>query len=158
MSACSRCGTDDRNASGKCRECRRNEQRRYVAKPNGRANHTMASRKHRNTDPIRHWLSNMRWRAKKEGRPFDLTAEDIVVPDRCPLLGIPLVRSSGLGAKPNSPSVDKVIPELGYVRGNVRVISYLANAMKNSATPDQLRTFAANVPAYLESVPRFIME
>ena len=42
-----------------------------------------------------------------------------------------------------SPSVDRIDPTKGYVRGNVRVISYLANRMKSNATVDQLVRFSA---------------
>lgn len=78
-------------------------------------------------------LSRAKNRARKLGIPFDLTAEDVVVPPSCPVLGIPLT----VGLKifnDNSPSLDRVKPELGYVRGNVVVVSYRANRIKNNAT------------------------
>lgn len=52
------------------------------------------------------------------------------------------------GAKihaPNSPTLDRKEPRKGYVKGNVRVISFLANSMKRDATPEQLRAFAITV-------------
>jgi hypothetical protein len=45
--------------------------------------------------------------------------------------------------------LDKIIPELGYVKGNVRIISTLANTMKSNATKDQLLTFAKNIESYM---------
>lgn len=42
----------------------------------------------------------------------------------------------------DSPSIDKVIPELGYVRGNVWVISNKANRIKNNATLEELKLFS----------------
>ena len=45
--------------------------------------------------------------------------------------------------------MDKIIPELGYVKGNVRIISTLANTMKSNATKDQLLTFAKNIESYM---------
>ncbi|ATW58338.1 putative HNH endonuclease [Pseudomonas phage ventosus] len=86
-------------------------------------------------------LKSARHRAAKAGVPFDLTAEDIVIPEHCPVFGVPLETASG-AAKQNSPSLDKIIPELGYVKGNVQVISNLANVMKHDATPEQLIMFA----------------
>lgn len=38
----------------------------------------------------------------------------------------------------NSPSIDKVDPELGYIKGNIRVISFKANRMKQDNTKEQL--------------------
>jgi len=80
-----------------------------------------------------------RRRAQKRGLPFDLIVEDINVPRFCPALGIPLYRASGRRAQgPNSPTLDRITPELGYVRGNVRVISSRANQIKSDATPAEL--------------------
>lgn len=88
-------------------------------------------------------LRSAKHRAKRADMPFDLTKEDIVIPEFCPVLGMKLVCNAGTGsAKQDSPSLDKIIPELGYVRGNVQVISYLANVMKHDATPEQMLKFA----------------
>ena len=38
----------------------------------------------------------------------------------------------------DSPSIDRLIPELGYIKGNVNVISLRANIIKNNATKDEL--------------------
>jgi len=81
-------------------------------------------------------LSCVKYRAKKAGVPFNLELSDIVIPAVCPVLNIP-IRKSERAIAENSPSMDKIFPELGYVKGNVRVISQLANVMKNSATLEQ---------------------
>ena len=41
-----------------------------------------------------------------------------------------------------SPSLDRIDPNKGYVKGNVQVISRLANIMKSNASPEELRAFA----------------
>lgn len=64
-----------------------------------------------------------------------------IAPEKCPVFGETLTK----GTKDMhiwSPSVDKIIPEKGYVRGNIQVISWFANAMKRDATPKQLVKFA----------------
>ena len=84
-------------------------------------------------------LRAARRRAVRRALPFDLTADDIVIPAFCPVLGIPLFRAIGAAAQgPNSPTLDRVVPDLGYVRGNVRVISSRANQIKSDATPSEL--------------------
>jgi len=80
-------------------------------------------------------------RAKKRGVPFDLTVEDIVIPSHCPCLNIPLKK--GIGERTdNSPSIDCIIPELGYVKTNVQVISWRANHLKSDGTREELRKVA----------------
>ena len=82
---------------------------------------------------------------KRRGVPFDITMKDIDIPTHCPLLGIELTCTVGEGRLDSTMSLDRIIPELGYVKGNVRIISDLANRMKNSASPEQLKTFALNI-------------
>lgn len=98
-------------------------------------------RKNWHKNPEKHILGGARARAAKLGIPFDLTVEDITPPEYCPVLGIKLER--GRENRLNSPSVDRIIPELGYVRGNVIVVSMLANMIKTCATVDQLKAVAS---------------
>ena len=85
-------------------------------------------------------FSSIKGRARNKGIPFNLTLEDFEnIPDVCPILGIPLERNFGKGfSSHNSPSMDKIIPERGYVKGNVIIISTLANRIKQDATPEQI--------------------
>lgn len=85
-------------------------------------------------------------RAYRDGTPFDLRPSDIEIPDHCPVLGIPLVVGRGrIGL--DSPTLDRINPSLGYVVGNVMVISNRANRLKSNASVAELRA----VLAYLES-------
>lgn len=90
-------------------------------------------------------LVNAKSTAKKRGIPFDISVEDFEIPKECPLLNIPLTCSVGEGRLDSTMSLDRILPELGYVKGNVRIVSDLANRMKNSASPEQLVTFAKNI-------------
>lgn len=101
------------------------------------------AREHFKNNPDLYLYWSVKGRANRSGLPFDLEKSDIVIPSHCPVLGIPLFRNTG-GKRPtaNSPSVDRIIPELGYVKGNIQVISQRANVMKNDASPDELRKFA----------------
>ena len=81
--------------------------------------------------------SGAKHRALKEGIAFDIDPSDVVIPLLCPVLGL-LLDLSGGQRRNTSPSLDKVIPSLGYVKGNVRVISWRANRLKNDGTLDEL--------------------
>ena len=48
----------------------------------------------------------------------------------------------GRGGKPNSLSLDRINNDLGYIPGNIQVISLLANQMKSIANKAQLIRFA----------------
>jgi hypothetical protein len=69
--------------------------------------------------------------AKQDGREFNLDEDDITIPEICPILEIPL-KYSTKGITHNSPSLDRVDNTKGYVKGNVRVISYKANSVKSN--------------------------
>jgi len=45
-------------------------------------------------------------------------------------------------SKASSPSLDKIIPSLGYVVGNVQWLSKKANGMKQDASFQELEKFA----------------
>lgn len=81
-------------------------------------------------------------RAKNAGIEFDLTEEDIVIPERCPILGVILERGTDGRASPNSPSVDRIDSTKGYVRGNIAVMSYRANVIKNDGNAAEHRLIA----------------
>lgn len=89
-------------------------------------------------------LAHARRRAKAEGVAYDLRVEDIVIPATCPCLGIPLVRGT-ISHGPGSPTLDRKRPELGYTRGNVWIVSYRANRIKNDASPEELLRIATAV-------------
>lgn len=81
-------------------------------------------------------------RAKKRGLDFNITLEDIVIPEYCPILGIKIQNSSASGGAFDSVSLDRINSSKGYVKGNIMVVSRLANMMKSSANNEQLLTFA----------------
>jgi len=86
----------------------------------------------------------VRSRAKKYDIPFNLTVDDIVIPSHCPILDIPLIPGKGK-LHDGSPTVDKINPQLGYVKGNVRVISFKANRLKSDMDAQILRRILAYI-------------
>lgn len=89
-------------------------------------------------------LYGARQRAKAVGVPCTITEQDIELPTHCPVLGYALrvYRGCGKGPRNDSPTLDKIIPALGYVPGNVLVVSQKANRLKNQLSPEQLSLFA----------------
>jgi len=87
-------------------------------------------------------------RARLNNIPFDLNYTDIIIPKLCPILEIPIFKGEKKHT-PNSPTLDRLVPELGYVKGNVRVISYKANAMKSDASIQEIEKFSKNVISYI---------
>lgn len=91
--------------------------------------------------PERTILVAARYRAKKKNLPFNLVLEDIVIPDFCPVSGIKLNKNINR-LKDDSPSLDRVIPEKGYVKNNIIIVSQRVNAIKRDALPKELRQIA----------------
>ncbi len=83
-------------------------------------------------------------RAKKHNIPFTITQEHIQIPAHCPVLGMPLRPGKGR-AHCGSPTLDRIIPTVGYVPGNVRVISFRANQLKSNGSARELRQVAEDL-------------
>jgi hypothetical protein len=83
-------------------------------------------------------LASAKARAKYQGIPFELTLDDIFIPQVCPALGIPLQKGQG-ALHAGSPTLDRIDNSKGYVKGNVHVISSKANTMKSNGSIQELR-------------------
>ena len=89
---------------------------------------------------LRKYLNNARGRAKRDNLPFDITYEylESIATDECPVYGIMFEwGTSNLGrgkTKENCPTLDRIVPDKGYVKGNVAFISYKANRIKDNGT------------------------
>jgi hypothetical protein len=86
-------------------------------------------------------VSHARTRANRDNVPFDIDVEYMygLIPrdGLCPILKQPMVSNTRY-----TMSIDKIIPEKGYTKGNVQIISMRANQMKNDATASELKLFA----------------
>jgi len=113
----------------------------------------------RNISPS-YWLINKiatcKQRAKKMGVPFDLTRDYLLKvmgydygdywdkeKEYCPALEKPYdFYGEGHGGKPLSKSLDRIIPEKGYTKGNVRFIARKTNGVLLDTTPEELLQIA----------------
>lgn len=106
--------------------------------------HKLHDAKRRTSDPlyyVKKIYGELKRRSVSRKVPFDLSLEDVLpVPQVCPVLGVPMLPGSG---HDYTPSLDKVIPSLGYVRGNVVWMSNRANRIKNDATLEELTSVTA---------------
>lgn len=109
------------------------------------------SRKNHTNKRSDHLYYRAKDRANKQGIPFTISKQDVVIPEFCPILGVKLF-SGSMKERNNSPSLDRIIPELGYVLGNIAVISHLANRIKNTGTAEEHRKIADWMESHLSQV------
>lgn len=88
-----------------------------------------------------------RSRAKVKGLFFNLDLDDVIIPKKCPLLNIDLCRGVNRVAD-TSPTLDRIRPEYGYIKGNVLIISQRANRIKNNSNSVELRKIADALEYY----------
>ena len=130
------------------KQVRRNHYNRYPEK------HRARRIKH-GEDWVRKILYTIKSRAKSKGIDFNLEHGDIELPTHCPILGVELKKVHGasgkVGYRPNAPSVDRIDPNKGYVKGNVRVISSRANLLKNNAEVWELEKVLEDLKCHKKS-------
>ena len=123
------------------RRSNRNYQRRRIAA-------AKAGLRPPDMTPKRDWVRTAITRARRRALysfiPFSLVREDLSLPKDCPICGISFVYKPQV----NSPSrraaatLDRIIPHLGYVAGNVAIICYRCNTIKQDATAQEIRRVA----------------
>jgi RNase P subunit RPR2 len=136
-----------------CSECNKvlsNSQKKSIRseKDESYRNKVKEQKHQSNIRNIRHLLwKRAKDRAIQKGYDFTIEESDIIIPNKCPLLEIPL-EYGRRGKYENAPSLDRIDNTKGYIKGNVWVISKKANSMKNSATFEELNTFCTNILRY----------
>jgi len=110
-------------------------QKGYHAIPEVRARRKL----YRELNPERSILDGVKQRSKKRGWVCDITVEDIVIPEVCPILLVPLKKYD----KNWAPSLDRVDNSKGYEKGNVRVISKRANSLKGDMSIEDIERLLA---------------
>ena len=108
--------------------------------------------KSRENDPCRRILNSSYGNAKSRGLEHSIGIRDVrevyPVDNICPILGIPFTnikqdkKSKKIGS---NPSLDRIDNTLGYIPGNIQVISWKANSMKSDATKEELIAFAKGI-------------
>lgn len=104
----------------------------------------------------KHILRGAHDRARRLKVEFSLTPQDILpLPVYCPMLQHELLYITSRGSQNSIPegaaSIDRINNKRGYVSGNVHIISWRANHVKNNATVEELRA----VLSYCEAISAF---
>lgn len=116
--------------------------RRRRSAESGREQERKWQRDRRTNFPIKRMIQEASVRARKRGFDFNLTEDDLTMPEFCPVLGIRLERK-GFPRADSSPSIDRIDSHRGYIKGNVIIISWRANRIKSDATLEELELIAA---------------
>ena len=88
-------------------------------------------------------LRGAKYRAKRDGLPFNLVLNDISIPTICPATGIAISANLGGGRMTDaSPTLDRIDPGRGYTRENVVVVSWRANRIKSNIPISELKRVA----------------
>ena len=101
-------------------------------------------------------LANAKYRSKERGLPFDLDHEYLLglyekQEGRCALSGRELKLDAMSRAEPDSLSLDRVDNEGGYVRGNVRLVTWAVNLALQDWGTDRFVEMCRNVVEHLGS-------
>ena len=169
---CRKCASEAvlriRNASPESRELDRAKSRAYYASNKERARdwkkrwiaenpeQYKESRRRWRNDPVtrsREMFTAAKWSAKKKGLPFDLDRkliEEKIRLGRCELTGAKFdLTPLTMGRQnPYTASLDRIKPELGYVKTNVRMILWGLNMALNTYGED---VYASIAKTYLRS-------
>lgn len=135
---------DNKKYRTDCDSCRSAKHKKYYREQYKETAKTK-SRQFRERDQRLALLSSARHSARIKKLNFNLTLEDIEIPEFCPFLGIKLTNIQGKGRVDSNASVDRIDPTKGYVKGNVQILSLRANFMKRDASQQELVTFCKNV-------------
>ena len=107
-------------------------------------------REKRKNNPEYYLWKSAKRRARTKDLDFDIEVSDIIIPQLCPLLNIPIIHQTGKGCRsPHSPSLDRIKNHLGYVKGNILVVSWRANFLKSDGTIEELELLLTNLKSII---------
>lgn len=107
-------------------------------------------------------LEKSKRRAASKEVEFDLDLDYLcsIAPNICPVFGFELLWGRGSKARAGSPeaaspSLDRINPEKGYVKGNVAIISNKANMIKSNAKLRELYAVADWLHDKLKEIEKY---
>ena len=147
---CCKCGSDIAAEYAKTIEPEKYKARRknIDSKWNNGEKAKASKQKWKDKDPKWAWVvsavGGAKTRSKRKDLPFALTNDYIykLTNSHCPVLGTEFIFAGNKCISDQSPSIDRIDPKLGYVEGNVAVISMKANMIKSNATWEEIQKVA----------------
>ena len=137
-----------RTDNGACTECQSLARKSlYATGWRQKYNKETSSKKNKKwieMNPKEHWLIRAVGRARKRSTEqnlnFDITKEylESILTEKCPIFNTEFVFNGNKVSKNESPSLDKIDPKKGYVKGNVAIISMKANVIKQNASSEDI--------------------
>ena len=105
--------------------------------------HRQQSAKHKQKRGFKYTiLASARNRAKRKHLAFDLTLEDIVIPQKCPMLGLNILQQweshRNHTKEDGYPTIDRIDSTKGYTKDNIQIISWRANNLKSNASLQEM--------------------
>jgi len=149
MKKCHKCGMEKNGSEyyknsalkdglcSQCKSCMYLYEKEYIKRPRTKQLHKESQRNLRLKNPKARLLSHAKERAKEQNLEFNITEDDIDIPEFCPVLGIPMFVGEGK-FHDGSLTIDRVNNNRGYVKGNVAVISWRANSLKGDSTIEEI--------------------
>lgn len=114
-------------------------------------------RRYRQKYPEKKLVENARRRCQRTATPCTITPADVkALLDagwECAYCGIQVGSYTG-GTRPTSVTLDRVLPDLGYVPGNVVLACHACNCAKSEHTPATLRAWAERIEAVIARLER----
>ena len=104
-------------------------------------------KEHAKKYPNRALFKRVKATAKRKGIEFSLELKYIKIPKKCPILDIPLDKRD----RNHTPSIDRIDNKIGYIKENIKIISFKANNLKSNATIEQLK----KIIKYMEKFKTF---
>ncbi len=125
-----------RHSKYKCNDCIRKERQIYIKEKREEKSYAI-------TYTASRMASSAKRRANVNNLPYDIDIDYLrsICVDSCPIMKKKLKYGKGELGK-YSASLDRIIPELGYIKGNVQVVSNIANMMKSNASEEELELFS----------------
>jgi len=139
------------------RKCGADRGRPHVPPPVGRPDHLKPDNRRDELSPFRWFLKRLPYRTSARDQPHDFDAGYLKLlwetqNGTCPLTGcLMLLPKSTAGFKKRNPinaSLDRINPSKGYLRGNVRFITVIANYAKHTFSDADVIEFCKAVSVY----------